>query len=246
MATRLRPAAKSGKRCGMSPFISSGRRCAAPTRRCGRKNGRTMVLRQLPELIERARAFNRDLPTLRLNPYPSKSRAISAGSTPTACPGSYYTEIRRADDVAAGGELRSGPVRQHRRADRPLDRRRRPRDAGLDAAAPLPDFQPQPAFLDLGCRHRATTSLPFALGLPRRRSCRGGCGGAPCCVTVMRGRSRWGSGNVTFLQANAEETGLPAGSFRSRADGHVLARNLGLRRCPASCAKCTGCRPRAA
>ncbi len=171
------------------------------------ENGRTMVLRQLPDLIDRARAFNLDAATLKLNPDVEIPRYL--GGVDTHCmPGSYYTEIA-PDDVAAGANYDLGLfVSTGGLIGRWTDGAGRAMLAWMRRE--LPDFRPR-RILDLGCGIGHNT-LPFALAFPDAEMV-----AVDVAAPMLRyGHARaqsLGARNVTFLQANAEDTGLPADHF---------------------------------
>jgi ubiquinone/menaquinone biosynthesis C-methylase UbiE len=171
------------------------------------ENGRAMVLRQLHDLIDRAQGFNQDAPTLKLDANVEIPRYLSGVDT-HCMPGSYYTEIA-PDDVAAGANYDLGLFISTGGLIGPwIDGAGRAMLAWLRREAP--DFAPR-RILDLGTGV-GHNILPFARAFPQAEV---------VAVDVAAPMLRYGHAraqslgitNVTFLQANAEDTGLPAGSF---------------------------------
>jgi SAM-dependent methyltransferase len=70
------------------------------------ENGRTMVLRQLDSLIDKARALNEGAQTLKLDPTIAQPRYAAAVDI-HCMPGGYHSEIA-VDDVAAAANYDSG------------------------------------------------------------------------------------------------------------------------------------------
>ncbi|MBY6210891.1 class I SAM-dependent methyltransferase [Microbulbifer agarilyticus] len=91
------------KREPLYQFWSSLRRNTMEMRQ---QNGRAMVFRQLPALIDQARTLNKDSQSLQLNPEVKVPRYISAVDI-HCMPGGYHTEYCE-DDIAAGANYDSG------------------------------------------------------------------------------------------------------------------------------------------
>jgi SAM-dependent methyltransferase len=94
---------KAMGRDGFYRFWSGLRRSYMEMRQ---ENGRTMVLRQLDSLIDKARALNAGEPTLVLDPNVAVPRYVSAVDI-HCMPGCYHSEIAE-DDVAAAANYDSG------------------------------------------------------------------------------------------------------------------------------------------
>jgi ubiquinone/menaquinone biosynthesis C-methylase UbiE len=171
------------------------------------ENSRTMVLRQLPDLIGRVERINGHASSLQLNPDVEIPRYLSAVDT-HCMPGSYYSEAVE-NDVTAGANYDSGLFVSTGGLIGPwIDGAGRAILAWMKRE--FPDFKPK-HILDLGAGIGHNT-LPFAQAFPDAEVI-----AVDVAAPMLRyGHARakaMGVDNVTFLQANAEDTGLPEGKF---------------------------------
>jgi ubiquinone/menaquinone biosynthesis C-methylase UbiE len=169
--------------------------------------GRSLVLRQLPRLIERAEALNAGSPMLQLDPSVEVPRYASAVDI-HCMPGGYHTELVPGDVSAAanydcgifattGGMLG------------------RFTDGGGQAVAQWlrethPSFQPR-RILDIGCTLGHNT-LPLAQAYPAAEVVAVDVSAPMLRYGHARARSM-GVGNVLFRQARGEDLGYPDAHF---------------------------------
>lgn len=194
-------------------------------------NGVTDVVeRQLPQLIENAKAAGGAGGTLTLNPAtPIPPYAVSLDIH--CMPGGYAAESA-ADDVAAGAVYDRGVYLY-------LSGLAGPRNdaVGQLSAAFLksrfPDFHPK-AILDLGCGVGHAT-LPYVDAYPEAEVTGLDVGAGLLRYAHARAES-WGK-KAHFVQANAETTGLPDASF-DLVMSHILLHETSTKALPAIFREC--------
>ncbi len=184
--------------------FSALRRCSMEMRQ---QTGRTLVLKQLPALIDKARALNGQAATLKLDPSVVQPRYASAVDI-HCMPGGYHTELA-PDDVSAGANYDCGLFATT------AGMLGRFSDGGGRAvatwlAAQHPDFRPQ-RILDIGCTVGHNV-VPIAEAFPGAEVI-----AIDTAAPVLRyGHARaraLGVTNLTFMQANAEALPFPDAHF---------------------------------
>jgi ubiquinone/menaquinone biosynthesis C-methylase UbiE len=171
------------------------------------ENGRTMVLRQLPSLIERAKALNEGSNRLQLDPDVKIPRYLSAVDV-HCMPGGYHTEVTD-DDVASAANYDLGLfISTAGLIGKWTDGAGRALLAWLRRAHP--EFKPR-RILDLGTGV-GHNIVPFALAFPDAEIVAVDVAAPMLRYAHARARSM-GVDNITFRQADAEATGLAADSF---------------------------------
>ncbi|MDB5364855.1 MAG: SAM-dependent methyltransferase [Rhodospirillales bacterium] len=185
-------------------FWSSLRRTYMEMRQ---ENGRAMVLRQLPELIDKVKQINEGATTLRLDPTVAVPNYLSAVDT-HCMPGSYYTEVA-PDDVSAAANYDSGIfATTGGLLGRFNDGGGRAMLAWLRRA--YPDFKPK-RILDIGAGLGHNT-VPFATAFPDARIV-----AIDVAAPMLRyGHARaqsMGARNIEFVQMNAERMDFADGEF---------------------------------
>ena len=171
------------------------------------QTGRSMVLRQIYELREKARELNQDQPTLQLDPDLEIPRYISAVDH-HCMPGSYHTELIE-DDVSAAANYDSGIiVTAQGLFGRCSD------GAGQGVVKWLQENHPTLELkraLEIGCGLGHNT-VPLATALPDVEVI-----GVDVAAPMLRyGHARarsMGIGNLTFRQANGEQLDYADESF---------------------------------
>lgn len=184
--------------------FSALRRCSMEMRQ---QTGRTLVLKQLPALIEKARALNGQAATLRLDPSVAQPRYASAVDI-HCMPGGYHTELA-PDDVAAGANYDCGLFATTAgMLGRFSDGGGRAVAAWL--AAQHPGFRPE-RILDIGCTVGHNV-VPIAQAFPEAEVI-----AIDTAAPVLRyGHARaraLGVTNLCFMQANAEALPFPDKHF---------------------------------
>ncbi len=169
--------------------------------------GRALVLHQLPELIEKARAANDGASTLRLDPSITPPRYADAVDI-HCMPGGYHGAICD-DDVSNGANYDAGIFAT---TGGMLGRYN---DGGGRALAQWlretrPDFRPR-RILDIGCTV-GHNIVPVALAYPDAEVI-----AVDTAAPMLRyGHARaraLGATNITFVQANGESLPWPDGHF---------------------------------
>ncbi|GIX32766.1 MAG: hypothetical protein KatS3mg125_0722 [Lysobacterales bacterium] len=180
--------------------FSALRRCSMEMRQ---QTGRTLVLKQLPELIAKAHAYNEGASTLKLDPTIEQPRYASAVDI-HCMPGGYHAELV-PDDVSAGANYDSGLFATT------AGMLGRFSDGGGRAVAAwlkreYPDFRPR-RILDVGCTIGHNV-VPLAQAFPEAEVI-----AVDTAAPVLRyGHARarsLGVHNLTFMQANAEALPFP-------------------------------------
>ena len=176
--------------------------------------GRSVVLRQIDELNEKASALNIGAPTLKLDPTSKVPYYLDVMDN-HCMPGSYHTELV-ADDVSAAANYDCGIfVTTGGAMGRLLD------GGGKAIATHMqetwPDFAPK-RILDLGCGVGHNT-LPLAMAFPNAEVIAVDTGGPMLRYGHARAKSL-GIDNVSFVQADAQY-------LDTWADGR-WARELGI------------------
>ena len=169
--------------------------------------GRALVLRQLGELIEKARQLNEGANTLQLDPSVAMPRYVSAVDI-HCMPGGYHTELV-PDDISAGANYDAGIFAT---TGGMLGRWN---DGGGQALAQWlkekhPEFKPR-RILDLGCT-MGHNVVPLAQAFPEAEVI--AVDAAAPMLRYGHARARaLGVDNLTFRQANAEDLDYPDGHF---------------------------------
>ncbi|MDW8480256.1 MAG: class I SAM-dependent methyltransferase [Xanthomonadales bacterium] len=171
------------------------------------QTGRTLVLRQLPQLLAKARALNEGAPTLRLDPSIEQPRYASAVDI-HCMPGGYHGELV-PEDVSAGANYDCGLFATTAgMLGRYSDGGGRALAAWLRAEHP--DFRPR-RILDLGCTVGHNV-VPLAQAFPDAEVV-----AVDTAAPVLRyGHARarsLGVRNLCFVQANAECLPFPDAHF---------------------------------
>ena len=169
--------------------------------------GRGLVLRQLGELIDKARELNEDSPNLKLDPSVKVPRYASAVDI-HCMPGGYHTELV-ADDISAGANYDAGIFAT---TGGMLGRYN---DGGGQALAQWlkrehPDFKPR-RILDIGCTVGHNV-VPLAQAFPDAEVIAVDVAAPMLRYGHARARSM-GVDNLLFLQADAESLDFPDGQF---------------------------------
>ena len=194
-------------RWSVTDITNSGLGFAAWARRCGQENGRAMVLRQLPSLIERAKALNEGSNRLQLSPDVKIPRYLSAVDV-HCMPGGYHAELM-ADDVASAANYDIGLFMMTAGLiGKWTDGAGRALLAWLRRTAP--EFKPR-RILDMGTGV-GHNIVPFALAFPDAEIVVVDVAAPMLRYAHARARSM-GIDNITFIQADAEATGLASDSF---------------------------------
>jgi SAM-dependent methyltransferase len=195
---------KAMGRDGFYRFWSGLRRSYMEMRQ---ENGRTMVLRQLPSLIDKARALNDGAETLKLDPAVKSPRYVTAVDI-HCMPGCYHTEIV-ADDVAAAANYDSGLfATTGGLLGRYTDGGGRAIGDWLDKNQP--DFKPR-RILDIGTGIGHNV-LPLARKFPEAEVWAIDTAAPMLRYGHARARSL-GFSNVHFVQMDAETISLPDAGF---------------------------------
>ncbi len=169
--------------------------------------GRGLVLRQVDDLIEKARRLNRASPGLELDPAVEVPRYASAVDI-HCMPGGYHTELL-ADDVSAAANYDAGIFAT---TGGMLGRFN---GGGGQALAQWlkeehPEFRPR-RILDIGCTVGHNV-VPLAQAFPDAEVI-----AVDVAAPMLRyGHARaraLGVDNITFRQANGEDLGYPDGHF---------------------------------
>ncbi len=169
--------------------------------------GRALVLRQLEELIDKAKELNEGAATLQLDPSVEMPRYVSAVDI-HCMPGGYHTELV-SDDISAGANYDAGIFAT---TGGMLGRWN---DGGGQALAQWlkekhPDFKPK-RILDLGCT-MGHNVVPLAQAFPDAEVI--AIDAAAPMLRYGHARARaLGVTNLTFRQANAESLDYPDGHF---------------------------------
>ena len=163
------------------------------------QNGRQIVLRQLDELDAKARQFNEGRTTLQLDPAVAVPRYQAAVDI-HCMPGSYHGEVRPGD-VSAGANYDAGIFATTAGGLGALS------DGGGQALVEWirrerPDWTPR-RILDLGSTVGHNV-VPLALAFPDTEVIAIDTAAASLRYGHARAQAL-GAGNVTFLQANAED-----------------------------------------
>lgn len=169
--------------------------------------GRGLVLRQLGELVDKARELNEDSPNLKLDPSVKVPRYASAVDI-HCMPGGYHTELV-ADDISAGANYDAGIFAT---TGGMLGRYN---DGGGQALAQWlkrehPEFKPR-RILDLGCTVGHNV-VPLAQAFPDAEVIAVDVAAPMLRYGHARARSM-GVDNLLFLQADAESLDFPDGHF---------------------------------
>jgi 16S rRNA G1207 methylase RsmC len=171
------------------------------------QTGRGLVLRQLDQLIEKARALNASSAGLELDPTVQVPRYASAVDI-HCMPGGYHTELV-PDDVSAAANYDSGIFAT---TGGMLGRYN---DGGGQALAQwlkqeFPDFKPR-RILDIGCTV-GHNILPLAQAFPECEVIAVDVAAPMLRYAHARARSL-GVDNISFRQANGEALDYPDGYF---------------------------------
>lgn len=184
--------------------FSALRRCAMEMRQ---QTGRTLVLKQLPALIAKARAYNEGASTLELDPSIRQPRYASAVDI-HCMPGGYHGELL-PEDVSAGANYDCGLFATT------AGMLGRYSDGGGRAVAAWlkdnhPEFRPR-RILDVGCTVGHNV-VPLAQAFPEAEVVAIDTAAPVLRYAHARARSL-GVGNLRFLQADAETLPFPDGHF---------------------------------
>ena len=172
------------------------------------QNGRSMVFRQLPQLVNKARALNHNSPTLHLDPAVTVPRYVSAVDI-HCMPGGYHTEYCE-DDVAAGANYDSGIfVTTAGMLGRYSDGGGQALVEWLKAQAES-GYRPR-RILDIGCSV-GHNIVPLAQAFPDAEIIAVDVAAPMLRYAHARARSL-DVNNITFRQANAESLDYADGSF---------------------------------